>query len=172
MCEGHAHSHDHDHGVLLADRADPADRLAARLSEPETAAALERLLDLAPLLAALAGGLDAMVRRSDTMIDSVGTVVGDLRKTAAGTDSIESLRSILAHADALEAVVDSGMLRPHIMGSLADLGDAVVEGRDAARRNDARIGSPFALLKALKDDEVAKGMGVMVEIAKAIGRRQ
>lgn len=174
MCEGtdheHDHGHHHGHGVLLADRADPADRLAARLSDPETAAALERLLDLAPLVAALTGGLDAMVRRSDTLIDSVGGALGDLRKTAGGTDTIGNLNSILASAPALNAVVESGMLRPEVMGTLAELGDCVVEGRARATEQGTKVG-PFGIVGALRDDDVQKGMGLLIEIARALGKR-
>ena len=98
------------------------------------------------------------------------SALGDLRKTAGGTDTIGNLNSILASAPALNAVVESGMLRPEVMGTLAELGDCVVEGRARATEQGTKVG-PFGIVGALRDDDVQKGMGLLIEIARALGKR-
>ena len=63
------------------------------------------------------------------------------------------------------------MARPETVQLLSDVSDAATEGVARARANDTRVTGAFAALKTLKDPEVQRGLGVLVEISRSLGRR-
>jgi Protein of unknown function (DUF1641) len=65
--------------------------LVARLNEPATVAALNRLLDHAELLAFSAASLDGLLRRGDTIADNVAASVQDLRQSMPNTKGLDQI---------------------------------------------------------------------------------
>jgi uncharacterized protein YjgD (DUF1641 family) len=63
------------------------------------------------------------------------------------------------------------MTKPETIALLSMLSDAATEGAEAARRNHTEIKGALGALRALKDDDVQRGLGLFVEIARALGRR-
>ena len=51
------------------------------------------------------------------------------------------------------------------------LSEAATEGAAVARANDTEITGVISAAKTLRDPEVQKGLGFIIEIARSIGRR-
>ena len=159
-------------------RETPAEALAQRLDDPKVAESLNVLLDHAELLATLVQGLSGFIARSDTIVDAVAAGVGELKQAAEGqTDKLPSLSEAGAIAgqlaDALpvaQRVLQSEMLNPDTIDMLAEVGAAGTEGFETARRQNTQV-SLFGALGAMRDPQVQRGLGVAIEVAKALGRR-
>ena len=80
-------------------------------------------------------------------------------------------RQAAASAPLLAQVLDSSMARPETIQLLSDVSDAATEGAARARANDTRVTGAYAAVKMLKDPEVQRGLGVLVEISRSLGRR-
>jgi hypothetical protein len=158
--------------------AEPIDAVAERLNDPAVAASLVTLLDNAELLSTLVLGLSGMIGRSEMIIDSFAEGVGDLRAAAEsrpeGAPSLSDLGTIAgelaAAAPVLRQVLASPMVSPATIDLLSLVSDAAVEGSETARRNETSI-SAFGALKALKEPEVQRGLGLLIEISRSLGRR-
>jgi hypothetical protein len=155
--------------------AQPVDAVADRLNDPAVAASLVTLLDNAELLSTLVLGLSGMVARSEFIMDSVAEGLHDMRRSedAAGMPSLAELRTVTSElveaAPALREILSSAMLRPETIDLLSTLSEAATEGAERARSNPDGV-STFGLVKALRDDDVQRGVGMFVEIARALGR--
>ena len=169
--------------------ASPADQIRDRLDDPRVATALNTLLDHADVLAVLVGGLDGFVRRSDTIADSLTSAVAEFRdaSTSGAISAPEALKgvdlqglasslatlssSVVGATPALNTLLSSKFTDPQAADVLAQLGQALVEGRQAAV---ADPGGPRGLLgiwKVTKDPDVVRGLGFLVQVAGAFGRR-
>lgn len=158
--------------------ARPADAVAQRLDDPAVAAALVTLLDNAELLSTLVLGLSGMIARSESIMDSVVEGIHDFR----GADTERSgppvtlrdlgqvAREFTDAAPALQAILDSSMTKPATIELLSLVSDAATEGAAAARETDAKV-SAFGAVRALRDDDVQRGLGMVIEIARALGRK-
>lgn len=71
----------------------------------------------------------------------------------------------------LTALLRSSLVSPATLASLAVVGDAATDGLARARTTGTTVTGPLSALKALKDPEVARGVGVLIEVARALGRR-
>jgi hypothetical protein len=159
------------------------DTLQDRLDDPATAQALASILDHADLLAILVTGLDAFVARSETITDSISTGVTELRSTTTGVTLpraedvaklIGGLGSFVGPlskaAPLLERVVDADLTSEAAMNTVSLTARAIIEGHERAQTNQTRVSGVRALLKALKDDDVSRGLGFLIEISRALGR--
>ncbi|MCV7230840.1 DUF1641 domain-containing protein [Mycolicibacterium komossense] len=176
-------------GQVLAISA--ADQLRERLDDPQVAASLNSLLDHADLLAILLTGLDGLIRRGDTISDSLASAVGEMKGPAAAfsaalpnaaelksidvTALVHTLASLTkAMVDAtptLDRLLHSPLVDPAAADVLAELGQALVEGKAA---NEADPGGPkgiFGLWRVTKDQDVTRGMGFLIQVARAFGRQ-
>lgn len=167
----------------------PADTLRDRLDDPEVARSLNSLLDHADLLAILVRGLDGLIRRGDEISDSLVSALDELKGSAL-VDAIpggEALRSVdlqglagslaslsgpLVNATpVLNTLLTSRLTDPQAAEVIALLGEALVEGKAAA---DADPGGPkgvFSLWRVSKDKDIVRGLGFMIQVARAFGRR-
>jgi predicted transcriptional regulator len=75
---------------MQATASTTAEGLLARLSEPETSDALNRLLDLLPLLAISAEAFQGLIARGDEITRNIADQVSELRRS----DGVESVREI------------------------------------------------------------------------------
>lgn len=169
MCDTDVQSHIHE----------PVDAVMERMNDPAVAASLVTLLDNAELMSTLVLGLGAFMERGDMVLDAVAESVNDAK--AAATDGSGSLPSIteltrLAKQgqDAmplLSAVLDSSMASPETVELLGTMTDAATEGAARAQAEGTRVKGARGAMKALKDPDVQRGLGVMLEIAKSIGQK-
>lgn len=173
----------------------PADRLRERLDDPAIAASLHTLLDHADLLAILVAGLDGMIRRGDEISESLSSAVQEVRGPAAsftanlpgfdearselrGVD-VQSLvvnlaalsRSLMDATPVMNTLLHSPLVDPQAAEVLAELGQALVDGKAAA---DADPGGPkgiFGLWRVSKDKDINRGLGFLIQVARAFGRQ-
>jgi hypothetical protein len=163
-----------DGGTYAATPSAAVDGLAARLADPEVAASLHLLLDNAATLAFTVEALDGFLRRGDVIAESLSAgvrdvlpAIGDLEEVAAQAGAVAARTPELFAA--FEALVASGMLRPQVLEVLGTLAGALVEGADRARQEGTSVGL-FGAVRALRDPDVARGLGLLVEVARALGR--
>ncbi len=162
----------------------PADQLRARLDEPQVAAALNSLLDHADLLALVAVALDGFLSRGDVIADTLAEAVGELRGASAngsnplaGVDikglatSVAALSGPLVTATPALTTLLERATEPRAVETVTDLTAAVGDARTAVANGAPAPVGVVALLRALKDPDVSRGLGFALEVAKAFGRR-
>lgn len=153
--------------------------LLDRLNDPDVLSALSVLFDNAELLTTLVGGLAGLVERGDTIVESVASGVGELKTASrAQTSGLPAVGDLAALAGALvratpviTEVVTSPMVRSDTVALLAMVSEAAAEGAARARETPRPVTGLRSAVKSMKDPEVARGLGMMVEVAKALGRR-
>jgi hypothetical protein len=164
-------------GVVARDQA-AIDHLLDRLSEPRTAAALETMLDNAELLAVIVAGLDGVARKGEIIGDTLAEVLGQVRAAAQSsglnpaktTEQLATLIPTLADASpAINRILESPIIEPEPIAVLSEAAEALVSGFEAAQRNQTKVGVR-GLMMALRDDDVQRGLGFVLEVAKALGR--
>lgn len=139
---------------------DPLDALAERLLDPKTASALNTLLDHADLLAVLVSGLDGLVSRGDTITDSLASGAVELR-AAQGAGSGELGRLLVALRQ---------LTRPEVVDVVGAASRAVAAGSRQTAADRTRISGIRGLLRAIKDPDVSRTLGLAASVAKAFGR--
>lgn len=171
--------------------ASPADLLRERLDDPAVAASLNSLLDHADLLAVLLAGLDGMVRRGDEISETLASAVGELRGPATSLPGLDRARAEFGSVDVASLVVSlAGLTRalvdtmpvlnkllhspladPRAAEVLADIGAALVEGELAAQSDPGRPKGLFGLWRVSKDKDINRGLGFLIQVARAFGRQ-
>ena len=160
--------------------AEPIDAVTERLNDPAVAASLVTLLDNSELLSTLVLGLGGFVERGDLIMDAVAEGVGDMKAGASqgGTSELPSISELGAVAGQLTSaaplltnVLDSSIATPETIAVLSNLADAAAEGQRAAAANNTKVDGLRGVARTLKDPEVQAGLGVLVEIARALGRK-
>ena len=188
-------------GTKLADAAGAmnVDELAEskvleRLTDPQTLATLNELLDRLPLAAFMLESLEGFISRGDTIADSVSEMVGDLNLGEAKIDFdqfkslMESLPKLKEAGDKLlqsdlmgdglpkvidagVSMVESGMLDKEVVAILGDLGKKSAETyKEVASKRVEPVGGLWATLKATKDPDVQKSVGFFFAFAKAFSK--
>ncbi|MFC4945129.1 DUF1641 domain-containing protein [Pseudonocardia sp. GCM10023141] len=161
----------------------PADDLLERLDEPKVVAALNTLLDHADLLAVAVVALDGFLSRGDVIADSLFDAVGELRGVTAGAsgslagidvkgvvNTVSTLAGPLVAATPALTTLLAGVSEPRTVAVVGQLTGAVA---DADRTASATGPSgAFALLRALKDPDVSRGLGFFLALVKAFGQRR
>lgn len=159
----------------------PVDAVMERLNDPAIAASLVTLLDNAELLSTLVLGLSGFIERSDVVMDAIADSVAEFKASGGPLSDASELsvlreaatvaRQAAASAPLLSQILDSSMARPETVQLLSDVSDAATEGVARARADDTRVTGALSALKTLKDPEVQRGLGILVEISRALGRR-
>jgi uncharacterized protein DUF1641 len=174
-----------DPGELIAES--PGDEIIARLDDPAVASSISLILDHADLLATLIVGLDGLVRRAEVIGDSVASGVAEVRDLAASTngsrpwptvnlaavsDSVTRLSAAAVDATpAIERLMRSPLTDPQTADVLAEIGEALLEGKRAADADPRGPKGVFALMRVTKDPDISRGLGFMIQIARAFGKR-
>jgi len=114
-------------------------------------------------------------------MDAVAEGVNDIKVARAESSATTELPSVSELATLagqlggasplLGQLLDSPIARPETIGVLSSLSEAAAEGMANAEQNKTEVSGAFGALRALKDPEVARGLGVFLEIAKALGKR-
>ena len=167
----------------------PADALRDRLDDPEIANSLNNLLDHADLLAILVTGLDGLVWRGDEISESLAAAVGELKGTSLagafpGADSLKGIDfkglagslaslsgSLVDATPVLHTLLTSRLTDPQAAEVIALLGEALVEGKAAAEADPGGPKGLFSLWRVTKDKDIARGLGFIIQVARAFGRR-
>jgi hypothetical protein len=174
-----------DTDALIAES--PGDEVIARLDDPAIASSLSLILEHAELLATIIVGLDGLLRRAEVIGDNVASGVAEIREVAAAasgqgvwpsldlpalSDSVIRLSAAVVQATpAVDRLLRSALVDPETAEFLAEVGDAVLEGKRAATVDPRGPRGVFALMRATKDPDVSRGLGFMIQIARAFGRR-
>lgn len=150
-----------------------AEALRARLEEPQTASALNTLLDHVDLLAVMVTALDGFIGRSDAIVETLADAVTELRTTANNADlptvDVKGLVNSAAAAAPTAKMALDQLSDPRTAEVVTQLSTAVHE---AGQSRAAAPSGPLALLRALKDPDVSRALGFMLELAKAFGRQR
>jgi hypothetical protein len=155
------------------------EQLIDRLSEPRVSASLNVLLDNVELLAVMVTGIDGLARKGEVIGDTLAVVLSELRAAGAATGldlrvtshQLATLIPTLADASpTINRVLDSPIVDPEPIAVLSDAAQALVVGLQAARANQTRVGLGGAL-RSMRDPDVQRGMGFLIEVAKAFGRQ-
>ncbi|AOS95006.1 hypothetical protein AN480_28670 (plasmid) [Mycobacterium intracellulare subsp. chimaera] len=165
----------------------PGDDLLQRLDDPRIASSLSVILDHADLLATIITGLDGLLRRAEVIGDSVVSGVAEFREVAASTngqrpwpsldiaaisDSVTRLSvAAIDAAPAVERLLRSPLTDPQTAEIIAQAGEALLEGKEAAAADPRGPKGVFALMRVTKDPDVSRGLGFLIHIARAFGQR-
>lgn len=165
----------------------PGDDLLQRLDDPRIVSSLSTILDHADLLATLIDALDGFVRRGEVIGDSLLSFVEEF-KAAGGSfagrsllpdvdvaglqSSVASLASAFTDAaPSINKLLRSPLTDAQTAHLLADMGDAVLEGKAASEVDPRGPKGVFALMRVTKDPDVSRGLGFMIHVARAFGKR-
>lgn len=156
----------------------PSEAVVERLNDPGVAAALVTLLDNAELLSTLVLGLGGFMERGDMIMDAVAEGVNDFKASRGDTAPMPSLTDLSAVAGelaearpALNAVLSSTMVEPDTIALLSEMAEAATEGVTNARSNQTKVSGLRGVVGLLRDEEVQRGLGMLVEVSRALGRR-
>ena len=165
-----------DRGVNVDERLHEAAHLLERLTAPGTTRALNALLDRLPQLDSLLTLADQAPGFVAMGVDAADEVMRELQ--AKGVD-VE--RGVLngasaalrfgahigpAQVDALEGVLTSGMLDPHVVQLIGTMGSSLAT---AASSRPAPVG-PLGALGALRNPDVQQALGLLLTFAAEFGR--
>ena len=75
----------------------------------------------------------------------------------------------IAESQGVQAFLNSGMLTPELVSLLGDIGKTTVQTEAEFRQNPKSV-SLFGLYGATKDEDVQRGLGFLVSLAKNIGK--
>ena len=166
-----------DRGVVVDERAREGLRLLETLTEPETTAALEQILDRSDQLEELTALAENAPAAIATVVDILDAEYA--RAAAEGYDPEQTLRQAfsafsrlgeLFRTDEFEALLDSGVLDPQALQVVGSLGSALVDTQAEARRGDTPNQGIFGLLGALRDPDVQRAVGFVTTLAKKFGQ--
>ncbi|MDY7104410.1 MAG: DUF1641 domain-containing protein [Actinomycetota bacterium] len=159
---------------------EPLEAVVERLNDPTVAASLVTLLDNAELLSTLVLGLSGMLERGDTIIDSVAAGVNEM-KAATLADGVENLptpaeltalTAALARATpVITEVLDSSMVSSDTVTLLSVISESAQEGAARARSAETPVFGVRDAVRAFRDPDVGRGLGLLVEISRSLGRR-
>ena len=160
----------------------PADPLLAKLDDPRVTEALSDLLEHADLLALIVVGLDGMIRRGDQLTGAIAEVVGQVREGGAAeklssldlpklAESLGTLSSLAVEAGpALDSLLKAGLTDPRLIDVVSVASRSVIEGAEKAKTEPVQASGVFSLMRALKDDDVARGLSFLIQVARAFGK--
>lgn len=179
MCEGNSVGQLRGVTAHESHIREPIDDVLERLNDPVVAESVMTVLDNAELLSTLIKGLGAFVERGDLIMDSLADSVGEL-KAVANTNQVPAgklgeLGAVAGQlSDALpvfSALLDSSMAAPQTIDFLAKMTDAATEGSERASSEGIKIKGLRGAVKSMKDPDIQRGMGLMMEIARSVGQK-
>lgn len=164
--------------------------LRERLNEPDTAEALNLILDNAQLIAFTVTSLDGMLRRSEQIIENVTEGLQEVRGAVPSvdvnvTDVVSQLSQLsellpqltemagqlktLFDSDEFKSLSTSGVLAPKTLGIVGQAGSALVQSYDASQRQAKPMGV-LALANSLRDPDVQRALTFLVGFSKRFGQ--
>lgn len=167
------------------------------LGDPKTLNALQGLMKHADLIAYLVSAIDALIQRSDTLVENIGETLRELSAATPGasnslltliqtlherrdylprlivavpqfTDIIEKVAPFVASPE-FNALLDSGIFHPDTVTLLGRAGDIFVQAYNDDRTAERRLG-PIGVLRALNDPDVQRVMAWLVDFSRRFGK--
>jgi hypothetical protein len=153
----------------------PSDALRSKLDDPQVAASLNLLLEHADTLALGVVALDGLLRRADTISSNIEGSLKDVKVIGSSFSYLATPTKRLAQdapeiADAVDALLESGMLSREVVTLLGQLAGALVKGAEQAKAKGTTVGGVLPMLRALKDPDVGRGLGLLIEVSRALGK--
>lgn len=169
-------------------------QVLTRLTDPQTLASLNQLLEKLPLITFLVESLEGFIGRGETIADNVSSAIQEMQlgeQTAVKDKFLHLIETLpkLAEAgeklldsellgdglskvlDAGVTMIDSGMADHDVVQTLGELGK---KGADTYKQVSSApitpVGGFFATLKAMKDPDVQKSIGFFFAFAKAFSK--
>lgn len=160
---------------------DPIEGVIARLDDPNVVAALHQLIDHVDLLAVLVGGLDELLRRGDTITESIGGALAELRGVdklpvdvsqllTLGQQVAEATPALLEFLPVVERIANSDLGDPRLIDLAATVARSAVAGAVEAQAKAPTVTGIRSMLKLLKDEDVGRALGFVFTIAKSLGQ--
>lgn len=174
MCSGSTSDVAHPGGALL-DRPvlTEADKIVARLNEPETAAAINSLLDRAELIATLVKGLEQFLQRTDVMLPGISAGLAELRAAGGNNWVVKDLAAAFKEGlPAIQQMLETDLIKPRTIDAANELVGAATSGMEQAKASKTEVHGLMGLHRAMKEPDVRHGVGVAIEIARALGRAE
>lgn len=164
--------------------------LIDRLGDPQTLDRLDTLLQKLETAVFLLDAVDGFLRRSPEIADSAASLVADLRNTSVDLGELRHLaertpkivealgrltdtRTLDRVPDLVDVVLvlaESGMLDPKVVRVLGDVGQRLATAYEDASRGPVQPVGAVGLLRAMSEPEVQRGLGLLVGIARRVGR--
>lgn len=135
-----------------------ADNIGEALREFKPQLSDKYSADMGKLVAELPKVLPTMAENLPPLLDKAPSLI----KTGLQLGEI-------AESEGVQAFLTSGMLTPELVGFLGDIGRTTVETEHEFRQNPKSI-SLFGLYGATKDEDVQRGLGFLITLAKNIGK--
>ena len=161
-----------DRGIDIDARLAGAVRMLERLTDPRTERALERLLDLAEsapsIVASVVDTADSLAERANAMgidLDDRLRVLARVLERLTAPEALSAVEALLSKVDSLKAVLDSGILDPAALATVATAGDALAK---AASTPPQTMGL-WRAFRASSDPEVQTALSFLVRFAHAFG---
>ncbi len=171
-------------------------KLLTTLGQPQTMAAIERLLAQSELIAFLISALDHLLARGDELTENIRSAIEELRHTMSDQaitpaqlvdafvnflpyfprlvavapsfiEVVERIEPFIA-SDEFDALLDSGVFHPDTVRLVGQAGDAFVSSHEALRQSPKPVGL-FGLLRALRDPDIQRAAGLIVEFGRRFG---
>ncbi len=171
--------------------------LLTLIGNPTTMTALQRLLQHAELLAYLVEAIDGVIRRSETIVENVSTLLQDIAAGTPGaseslltlidmlhrhrdyvprliavvpqfTELVEQIGPFVA-SEEFRTLLTSGVFDPDTVTLVGRAGDAFVATYNEDRQAQRRLG-PVGLVRALYDPDVQRVAALLVDFARRFGK--
>ena len=150
-------------GVDIEERARIGLQLLNRLTEPQMVQQLNQALDMAEQAPGLMAMLGDMADEAMRNMANAGVDVEVLmRKGASAAQQLGALTS----APEYDALMNSGLLDARALGLLANLGQAISNSQS----QPVRPLGPLGLFSAMRDPDVQKALGFLMNFAKELGK--
>jgi uncharacterized protein YjgD (DUF1641 family) len=104
-------------------------------------------------------------------MDSVASGVSELKGARPAGELGELVSALIRSTPVITEIVTSPMVRSETVALLSLVSEAAAEGAARARETPRPLTGLRSAVRSMKDPEVARGLGLMVEVAKALGRR-
>ncbi|MDX1929914.1 MAG: DUF1641 domain-containing protein [Pirellulaceae bacterium] len=168
-------------------------KILERLSDPNTLAQINSLLDRLPLIAFLAESTEGFLRRGETIADNLAGMVGELKlNESSGVEQVGSLLEMLPKMqslgeqvlgselagadlpkalDAGHAMLNSGIMDKQVIETLGRVGKMLADAYQSVSSQPVQpVGGFWAILRASKDPDVEKSLGFAFAFAKAFAK--
>ena len=168
-------------------------KILERLSDPNTLAQINSLLDRLPLIAFLAESTEGFLKRGETIADNLAGMVGEMKlNERSGVENLGSMLELLPKMqavseqvlgselagadlpkaiDAGHAMLNSGIMDKQVIETLGRVGKMLTDTyQNVSSQPVQPVGGFWAIMRASKDPDVEKSLGFAFAFAKAFAK--
>jgi exonuclease VII small subunit len=144
-----------------------------RLTQPQTLAALETLVDKLPLLAFALSASEATLQRGEELIDNVAESLQEVKHIYKQVNPYrikQALNGLPKVIDAGIALINAGLFDPEVVSVLVEVGKQAAGPYREAKHLPERPVTTWQLLRAAFDPDIRRALGVGMYIVKRYGQ--